>query len=1083
MRAPVTLPSFTCQTTSFALVMLLLEITASVLFFTLHQISKVHDGTFLLCAVLSIISIACGVLGICRSTPAVLTSLILAIATTFGFILLGVLCIVFTFDVHSSVATYLNKSLLPITQDYNNELLADTKLYLSLCASMLLISALLHGIFCHHLSKVLGGRRSSIAFLQTFSLIVLPFSLFLMIGGQYIVDTGTLASAPYTGIIIFAGGSMMLTIALLSFVGGSFEYRRLLSICCLLSYIAGTLFVGLSIVYFAVKGQVQDQILLHWEELRVMLPPTFQARYDRDQFIELTQTNLKLVACAGIVCGLFIFHEAGVCMSLMHHATRFKRQMAHDKQTIRRHEAQNNDSEASDHPHTPVDPHVIQRSQWSQRFDMSKRRQRICMRVVAFFVVIAVALIFGVMCANVVFATKCSSIGKLVQSTNVTLLEAENATAITNVTISNKFTRGIVRVNRTSNAIGSVVFDQYGNAERSKNEEAYVRTFRNENVNLAFRPVDVTRFLWIDGSCQRSTVDIEFPDAKSRQLTITSNSSVEVRGDMATRMMLAELLVTTSQGNINCSDADISPYGLRLQSDVGEIDVTSVAVDSTDPKIDASIRVFSALGSVTISSATCTDCDVNVETGAGTMELMSIDSIASVGRSRIFAKSTSGSLYAMFMRANWIQLSNRDGDITGLNIRSLGNNAFMGRLEVTNVAGNVDLRQMELKGSVRVETSSGNIVVQLQSSTFTGMYYIHSDYGNVTIRKGYYTSDILTPLNDTSTLQDLQDRVELVDKLGKNIHAMQLVQVQPMTEAEMDSVRVLCWVNTYHKNHEKRLRSIKNTWGKKCDKLVFMSDQEDLDIPTVRIAAPPLHEMLWQKHREIVRTILREYKDEKFDWVFKCDDDTFLFVENLKKYLLSPEVTRLPSHEPVILGHRMTLQWWELQRPFNPFEDHHPEHIKLMRHVQKQLKDQGGLYYTPGGGGYALNWAYLEKLEASFDEPYCLPDEVVPDDWAISFCMWHHNVTPVDTRDAQERERFHQYDPVDLYFKPHDENAFDHNIYSTIYEENNWFSDHYNIGWKNGDNCCAPDTISFHYVKPPLMELFYEYYYGQDDTP
>lgn len=162
----------------------------------------------------------------------------------------------------------------------------------------------------------------------------------------------------------------------------------------------------------------------------------------------------------------------------------------------------------------------------------------------------------------------------------------------------------------------------------------------------------------------------------------------------------------------------------------------------------------------------------------------------------------------------------------------------------------------------------------------------------------------------TTAAAESARRAQLVEKLGKNVHAMQLVQVQPVSPAELKRVRVLCWVNTYHKNHKKRVRSIKNTWGKKCDKILFMSDIEDPALPTVRIVAPPLHETLWQKHREIVRLIAREFREHDFDWVFKCDDDTFLLVENLKRYLLSPEIQAIPATKPTLLGHRMTLQWY-----------------------------------------------------------------------------------------------------------------------------------------------------------------------------
>lgn len=170
-----------------------------------------------------------------------------------------------------------------------------------------------------------------------------------------------------------------------------------------------------------------------------------------------------------------------------------------------------------------------------------------------------------------------------------------------------------------------------------------------------------------------------------------------------------------------------------------------------------------------------------------------------------------------------------------------------------------------------------------------------------------------------------------------------------------------------------------------------------------------------------------------------------------------------------------------MERSFHPFDEFDPKQVAAMLRVKAETQSHGGLYYTPGGGGYAMNWAYLKQLEASFDEPFCLPTKVVPDDWAISFCMRHHGVLPLDTRDELQRERFHQYDAEELYFKPYDEEAYDHRLFSSIYDENNWFSDHNGLGWKNGDNCCAPDSISFHYVKPPLMEAYHEYYYGAAD--
>lgn len=312
----------------------------------------------------------------------------------------------------------------------------------------------------------------------------------------------------------------------------------------------------------------------------------------------------------------------------------------------------------------------------------------------------------------------------------------------------------------------------------------------------------------------------------------------------------------------------------------------------------------------------------------------------------------------------------------------------------------------------------------------------------------------------------------LRDKLGKDLDALRLVSIAK--NVPMDEVKVLCWVNTYDKNHKERVNAIKRTWGKKCDKLLFFSNVEDDTYPTVRVIAPATHEALWLKHKAVLRILYREYYGQ-YDWFYKCDDDTFLFMENLKQYLLSDEIARQDKHKPLLLGHRMTLQWWEMQRPLEPLHEHDARHVHAMKEVKR--KNRQGLLYTPGGGGYVLNWAYIKLLTESLDEPECLPNVEVPDDWAISFCMFFKNIIPYDTRDAYKRERFHQYSPQQVYHQPHDDQDYNREVYPSIYYENNWFSDHNGLGWKNGSECCAESTISFHYIKGKMMDYFSYYFY------
>lgn len=92
-----------------------------------------------------------------------------------------------------------------------------------------------------------------------------------------------------------------------------------------------------------------------------------------------------------------------------------------------------------------------------------------------------------------------------------------------------------------------------------------------------------------------------------------------------------------------------------------------------------------------------------------------------------------------------------------------------------------------------------------------------------------------------------------------------------------NEVRILCLVMTYSENHKFKAANVKKTWGRQCNKLVFISDQHDEELGAVALPTSKGHSFLWGKTKQAFQYVYNHYFDDA-DWFIKADDDRFASI-------------------------------------------------------------------------------------------------------------------------------------------------------------------------------------------------------------
>jgi hypothetical protein len=117
-------------------------------------------------------------------------------------------------------------------------------------------------------------------------------------------------------------------------------------------------------------------------------------------------------------------------------------------------------------------------------------------------------------------------------------------------------------------------------------------------------------------------------------------------------------------------------------------------------------------------------------------------------------------------------------------------------------------------------------------------------------------------------------------------------------------IRIYCFILTSPKYFHTRARAVNLTWAPRCDKFTFISeysnDTKGLPIaPIANISSG--HRHLTQKTTLAILYFHDNFLQD-YDWLVKADDDTYLFVENLKAFLKEQN-----SSEPITFGYNLIV--------------------------------------------------------------------------------------------------------------------------------------------------------------------------------
>lgn len=95
---------------------------------------------------------------------------------------------------------------------------------------------------------------------------------------------------------------------------------------------------------------------------------------------------------------------------------------------------------------------------------------------------------------------------------------------------------------------------------------------------------------------------------------------------------------------------------------------------------------------------------------------------------------------------------------------------------------------------------------------------------------------------------------------------------QSLSEILFKEVKLLCCIITSPENHRTKAMHVKSTWGKRCNKLLFVSTKPDAELDVIALPVKEGRDSLWDKTKNGFQYIYKHHFEDA-DWFMKADDD------------------------------------------------------------------------------------------------------------------------------------------------------------------------------------------------------------------